>query len=87
MHKRDRVRLLAVEGQDVVAVFHDDDIDRVRAWCLQKFGVKVHLTAWKHASAEQRRAAELLPVTIIPLGWGRGGDSSHLRKMTAGGGR
>jgi hypothetical protein len=85
MHKRDRVRLLAVEGQEVVAVFHDDDIDKVRAYCLQKFGVKVHLTAWKHASAEQRRAAELLPVTIIPMAGTSESVRAYMGKMTAGG--
>jgi hypothetical protein len=70
MRKRDRVRLLAVDGQKVVAVIHDTDIDGARLWCLQKYGARILLTAWRYASTEQRRAAELLPVSILPAGWG-----------------
>ena len=88
MRKRDRVRLLAVDGQKVVAVIHDTDIEGARLWCLQKYGARILLTAWRYASAEQRRAAELLPVTILPAPWGvRQVDAQGPKTRTAGAGQ
>jgi hypothetical protein len=87
MRKRDRVRLLAVDGRRVVAVIHDTDTEKVQAWCLWKYGPRIHVIAWKYASAEQRRAAALLPLTLIPQAWTSESVRAQMGRMTAGGGR
>src|ERR1022692_2407189 len=51
---------------EVVARIPDVEWEVARDVCLRKYGARAMLTTWRHASAEQRKAAELLPVTYIP---------------------
>jgi hypothetical protein len=87
MRKRDRVRLLAVDGRRVVDVIRDTDIEKVRAWCLWQYGARIHVIAWHYASAEQRRAAELRPLRLIPMAWTSESGRNKPLVSSAGGGR
>jgi|ERR1035438_2706421 hypothetical protein len=51
---------------EVVARIPDVEWEVALDVCMRKYGVRATLIAWEHASAAQRKAAELLPVTCIP---------------------
>src|ERR1022692_2420686 len=50
---------------EVVARIPDVEWEVARDVCLRKYGVRATLLAWEHASAAQRKAAELQPPTYI----------------------
>jgi len=79
VHNRDTLRWLAIDGQRVVAVIHDSDIEEVHAWRLRSYATHIHVTSWRHASEAQREVGQRLPVTII--------SAALWRPMGAGGGR
>jgi hypothetical protein len=61
VHKRDTLRWLAIDGQRVVAVLDDSDIQEARACCLQRYAAHIHVTSRRHASEAQRELAKRLP--------------------------
>src|ERR1039457_5108958 len=50
---------------EVVARIPDVEWEVARDVCLRKYGVRATLLDWEHASAAQRKAAELQPPTYI----------------------
>ena len=76
-------RLIVVEtdGQRVIARIHEAEWEAARLYCLERWGVGVRLTTWRHASEAQKSAAGKLPVTKI---FER--ESPPLHAMRAGGG-
>jgi len=75
---------------EVVARIPYGEWEAARDVCLRKYGTRARVISREHASSEQRKVAELLPVTYIPKA-GSDGDHAHERNKplarTAGGGR
>ena len=89
LNKRERARWLVIQRSssklkrdEVVARIPDVEWEVARDVCLRKYGVRATLLAWEHASAAQRKAAELQPPTYIE----RPVESRNARGMRAGGG-
>jgi len=89
-HKRERSRWLVIrrssskpKRDEVVARIPEMEWYVARDVCLRKYGVHATLIAWAHASAAQRKAAELLPVTYVPLTVADGHSSQPRNKPLA----
>ena len=83
--KLSRLIVVEIEHQRVIARIHEAEWEAARLYCLERWGVGVRLTTWRHASEEQKAAAMLLPVTKIVVVLAR--ESPTLRAIRAGGGR
>jgi hypothetical protein len=65
--KLSRLIVVEIEAQRVIARIHEAEWEAARLYCLERWGVGVRLTTWRHASEEQKAAAMLLPVTKIAV--------------------
>ena len=83
--KLSRLIVVEIEHQRVMARIHEAEWEAARLYCLERWGVGVRLTTWRHASEEQKAAAMLLPVTKIAVVLAR--EYSAPRVLRAGGGR
>jgi hypothetical protein len=63
---------------EVVARIPDVEWEVARDVCLRKYGARARVVSWEHASSDQRKVAELLPVTYIPRA-GIEGDHAYVR--------
>jgi hypothetical protein len=91
VQKRERSRWLVIwrssskpKRDEVVARMPEVDWEVAQNVCLQKYGARSTLLPWSLASPMQRRAAELLPVTYIPMP-GQGRDYARLRNTLVSG--
>ena len=85
LNKRERARWLVIQRSssklkrdEVVARIPDVEWEVARDVCLRKYGARARVVSWEHASSDQRKVAELLPVTYIPRA-GIEGDHAYVR--------